>query len=249
MKKINSIVFNKKNIAYKNNFSKVKNPFRTIVFLCGYMSDMEGTKSIFLEELCTKENLGYVALDYSGHGKSTGDFFEGSISEWTQESLAVIDALVETPMILIGSSMGGWISLLVSLKLKKKVVAIINIASAVDFTEGLIWDELTKKQKSILMKKGKVDIKRGGSDYRITKKLIEDGRENLLLNKKILINIPVILMHGLCDKSVPVENSLKLAEKLSSKDVKIVLVKKSDHRMSEGHDLKLLGKELLELVG
>ncbi|MCH9753743.1 MAG: alpha/beta hydrolase [Alphaproteobacteria bacterium] len=248
MNKSNSIIFNNKNIAYKNNFSKVKNPYRTIVFLCGYMSDMDGTKSLFLEDFCTENNLGYVALDYSGHGKSSGDFFEGSISEWTKESLAVINELVKTPMILIGSSMGGWISLLVAIKLKKKVAGIINIASAVDFTEVLMWDSFTEKQKFDLMGKGKINIERGGSDYCITKKLIEDGRKNLLLKKIIPIDMPVVLMHGFRDESVPIEISVKLAEQLSSKNVKVILVKDSDHRMSEQSDLKLLAIEVTELV-
>lgn len=248
MKRNSKIIFNSKNIAYKNNFSKVKNVSRTIVFLCGYMSDMDGTKSLFLEEFCTVNNLGYVALDYSGHGKSSGDFFDGSISEWTKESIAVINEVVATPLVLIGSSMGGWISLLIALKLKNKVAGIINIASAVDFTENLIWEELTSKQKSILMEEGKVDMERGGANYSITKKLIEDGRRNLLLNKKIPINIPVTLLHGMCDESVPVKNSLKLAEQLSSENVKVIIEKKSDHRMSNETDLKLLGQELLSLI-
>jgi uncharacterized protein len=239
----------KHNIAYKANFSKVKNSELTIVFLCGYMSDMEGAKSLFLEEFCTKNNLSYLAFDYSGHGKSSGDFMDGSISEWAEESIEIINKLVETPIIPIGSSMGGWISLLVALQLKNKVKAIINIASAVDFTENLMWNKLTDNQKIILENDHKVTIDRGGYDYCVTKKLIEDGRENLLLNGEIPVDVPVVLLHGMRDDSVPVENSIKLAEKLSSKDVRVFISKDSDHRMSGESDLKLLGESLLKLVG
>jgi esterase/lipase len=236
------------NIAYKDNFSKVKNPEITIVFLCGYMSDMEGAKSLFLEEVCTQNNLGYLAFDYSGHGKSSGDFLDGSISEWTEESIEIINKLVETPIIPIGSSMGGWISLLISLQLKNKVKGIINIASAVDFTENLMWNTFTENQKIALENENKITINRGGYDYCVTKKLIEDGRENLLLNGEISIYVPVILLHGMRDESVPVENSIKLAAKLSSKNVQIIISKDSDHRMSEEPDLQLLGESLLKLL-
>ncbi len=245
------IKLGKHNIAYKSNFSKLKNSDITIVFLCGYMSDMEGTKSLFLEEFCTQNNLRYLAFDYSGHGKSSGNLMHGSISEWTEESIEIIKQLAETSIIPIGSSMGGWISLLVALKLKGKVKVkgIINIASAVDFTENLMWGALTDDQKVIIEKENKVTIGRGGYDYCITKKLIEDGRENLLLNREIPIDVPVILLHGMRDDSVPVENSIKLAEKLSSKDVQVVISKDSDHRMSEEADLQLLGSSILKLLG
>ena len=247
-KQFNFIKAGVKNIAYKDNFSKTKDKSCSVVFLCGYMSDMEGTKSTYIEDFCTENNLGFLALDYSGHGSSSGDILDGCISEWYQEAIVVIESKISTPVILVGSSMGGWISLLVTLKLKEKVVGILNIASAVDFTEDLMWEEMIREEKAELIDQGVVKVKKGDREYKITKKLIEDGRKNLLMRSKIPIDIPVILLHGMQDDVVPVNLSIKLAEQLQSQEVRVILSKQSDHRMSSEKDLEEIGKCLLSLI-
>lgn len=236
------------NIAYKNNFLKVKNAKITVVFLCGYMSDMEGTKAEFLNEFCTKNGIGYFAFDYSGHGSSSGDIKNGTISQWSGEAIHIIERFVTTPVILVGSSMGGWISLLTALKLQDKVKGIVNIAGAPDFTEDLVWEDLTEEQKKTLEEKGEVVTYRGECEYCITKDFIEDGRKNLLLRGEIPLDVPVVLMHGAQDEIVPVDVSMKVMENLSSDNVKIVIKKNSDHRMSSDEDLQLLKESVSELL-
>lgn len=236
------------NIAYKNNFSKVKNAEITVVFLCGYMSDMEGSKSECLYEFCTNNDLGYFAFDYSGHGSSSGEIKDGKISRWSHEAIHMIETHVNTPVVLVGSSMGGWISLLTALKVKNKVNGVLNIAGAPDFTEDLMFEKFTEEDKKEIDEKGEVIVYRGENEYCISKDFIEDGRKNLLLRESINIDCPVVLMHGAQDDIVPVETSMRVMEKLSSERVKVVIKKDSDHRMSSEEDLELLKKEVQELI-
>ena len=228
--------------------SKVKSPKITVVFLCGYMSDMEGTKSECLNDFCTESGLGYFAFDYSGHGSSSGDVKKGSISQWSQEAIYMVESFVKTPVILVGSSMGGWISLLTALKLKGKVQGILNIAGAPDFTEDLIFAEFTEDDKKQIKEKGEVTVYRGECEYCISNDFIEDGRNNLLLRDNISIDCPVVLLHGMQDEVVPIETSMTVMEKLSSEKVKAIVKKNSDHRMSSEEDLQVLKKEIQELV-
>jgi len=244
---VNSLIVDGKNIAYKSNLSKIKNPSITIVFLCGFMSDMEGQKSRHVEDYCNKKKLGFLALDYSGHGSSSGLITDGCISEWVYEANEVIESCTKTPIVLVGSSMGGWISLLVALK-NSRIKGIVNIASGVDFTEDLMWKKFTKTQQKNLMSKGIIKIKRGEATYIVTRKLIEDGRKNLLLRKKIPLTIPVFLLHGFSDDVVPIDVSLQLSKKLDSTNVTLLLSKNSDHRMSSESDLALLDHALEQLL-
>ena len=245
---LNKIVIDGKNIAYKSNFSKINNVSITIVFLCGFMSDMEGTKSQYLESLCTKKKLGYLSFDYSGHGSSSGLITDGCISEWTHEAISVIEHCIKSPVVLVGSSMGGWIALLVALKMQERIVGILNIAGAIDFTELLMWDSFSEQERIDLIKNGLVETERGSCRYNITRKLVEDGRSNLLLSDKIEVNIPIFLLHGSRDDIVPVSMSLTLAAKLTSENVRVIISKNSDHRMSSEQDLKLLGESLIQLL-
>jgi len=244
-----NVIIDKKNIAYKNNFSKINNPKITIVFLCGFMSDMEGTKSQHLQNFCTQKNLGYLCFDYSGHGQSSGNILDGCISDWLNETVTMVKKHTTTPVILVGSSMGGWLSLLAALELSEKVVGILNIAPAVDFTEILMWDLFSEEEKKTLLSEGLVRIeKASGAIYNITKKMIEDGRKHLLLTKGINLDIPIILLHGLNDNIVPVRVSLALIDKLTSDQSTLIISKSADHRMSSPQDLDLISDSVAKII-
>ena len=176
-----------------------------IVFLTGFKSDMTGTKASVLDEFCHARGLGFLRFDYSGHGASSGDFLDGTISRWFGDALAAFDRLTEGPQILVGSSMGGWIMLLLALARPERVNGLIGVAPAPDFTEALIWPSLSESDRGKLLRDGKLEQPSDYSPepYVITRALIEDGRRNLLLNNTIAIDAPVRLLHGLNDRDVP----------------------------------------------
>lgn len=221
-----------------------------VMFCGGFMSDMTGGKAVFLEEHCKAAGLSFLRFDYTGHGQSSGDFEDGSIGDWAGNALAAFDRLTSGPMVLIGSSMGGWTSLLVSLQRRERIAGLIGIAPAPDFTEDLIWGSMPRTQREDLEKAGRVEQPSEYSDspYIITRKLIEDGRRHLLLRDPIALDCPVRLLHGLEDAAVPWETSLRIAEKLTSRQVEIQLVKGGDHRLSEERDLARLGETLDALL-
>ncbi len=232
-----------KAISYKSYSNKTLQNIPTIVFLGGFMSNKNSTKATFLFNFCQKNDISFVCFDYRGHGESSGTMLEGTISGWLEDSLDVIDNLTTGEIILVGSSMGGWLSLLATIARPERVRAIIGIASSPDFTENLIWKKLTSAQQKELMEKNMVEIIGGDKEeyrYIFTKDLIIDGRKNCIMNGKIPINKPVILLHGYQDKTVPFDISLKIAELLESEGVKLLLSKNSNHRMSSEHDLKML---------
>src|SRR5712691_3562974 len=217
-----------------------------ILFLGGFRSDMTGTKALFLEDYCRSRGAAYVRFDYFGHGASSGDFAQGTIGRWREDAIAVIDSLTAGPQILIGSSMGGWIMLLAALARPGRVAALIGIAGAPDFTEELLWPRLTPAQREEIMGRGSVilpsDFDPAG--YLYTRALIEDGKRHLLLRAPIALDIPVRLLHGLADESVPWQLSLRLAGRLASRDVALTLVKDGDHRLSSEPDLARLAQTL-----
>ncbi len=215
------------------------------------MSDMTGSKALALEEHCRKQGRAFLRFDYSGHGQSSGAFRDGTIGRWADDALDAIERLTEGPQILVGSSMGGWIMLLTALKLKHRVAGLIGIAAAPDFTEDLIGRELTEEQRQAVESAGFVNIPSdyGDEPYTITKALIEDGRDHLLLGGPIPLNGPVRLIHGLKDADVPWRTALRLQDALTSTDVEVTLVKDGDHRLSEPHDLARLTDSLDRLIG
>jgi pimeloyl-ACP methyl ester carboxylesterase len=222
-----------------------------VVFLSGFMSDMEGTKALALEEHCQQRGQAYLRFDYSGHGQSSGAFVDGTIGAWAEDAIYAIEQLTEGPQVLVGSSMGGWIMLLAALHLKDKVCGLLGLAAAPDFTEDLIESELTGEQRQIMARDGFVEIPcdyDDGEPYTITQKLIDDGRNNLLLGGDIALAQPVRLIQGLKDNDVPWETALKLQEKLLSRDVEVTLIKDGDHRLSEPADLKRLSVTLDALL-
>jgi len=221
-----------------------------VMFLGGFMSNMQGTKAIALEKFCRTTGHAFVRFDYSGHGESSGKFVEGTIGSWLSDALLIFDSFTNGPQILIGSSMGGWIMLLLALARPQKVSGLIGIAAAPDFTENLLWERYDANVRAKLEKHGvhyeKNDY--GDEPYVITKELIDEGRKHLLLHKNITINCPVRLLHGMRDASVPWMTACKISEKISSEDVRIVLIKDGDHSLSRDEDIHSLQVTLQELL-
>jgi pimeloyl-ACP methyl ester carboxylesterase len=222
----------------------------TVVFLPGFRSDMNGDKARHLAGVCVARGQAMLRFDYSGHGESGGRFEDGTISRWTEDALAAIDRLTAGPLILVGSSMGGWIALLAARSRPHRVEALIGIAAAPDFTERLMWDAMAPPERARLLEDGVLHIpSQYGPPTPITRALIEDGRRHLLLDKPIPIACPVRLLHGQADPDVPWETSLRLAARLAASDVRTVLVKDGDHRLSRPADLALLSEVLAPLLG
>jgi pimeloyl-ACP methyl ester carboxylesterase len=222
----------------------------TVVFLPGFGSDMSGEKATSLATFCSNVGQAMLRFDYSGHGESDGRFEEGTIGQWTEDALAIIDALSAGPLVLVGSSMGGWIALLAALARPERVAGIVGIAAAPDFTEILMWQSMTFQERDRLMADGVLFApNRYGPPTPITRALIEDGRTHLLLDRPIPLTCPVRLLHGQNDQDVPWELSLRLADRLESTDVQVILVKDGEHRLSRPADLALLHRTLAPLLG
>ena len=217
-----------------------------VVFLGGFASDMTGTKALALEDHCRERGRAYLRFDYLGHGQSSGAFADGTIGRWADDAIAVLDQLTEGPQVLVGSSMGGWIMLLTALARRDRVAGLVGIAAAPDFTEDLMWSDLGEAQRETLMRDGAVELpaEYGDEPTTISRALIEDGRDHLLLRDTIALSCPVRLLHGMADSSVPWRTALTLADKLASTDVEVVLVKGGDHRLSEPADLERLCRAL-----
>ena len=222
----------------------------TVVFLTGFRSDMTGDKATMLARFCAERGQAMLRFDYAGHGASGGRFEDGTIGRWTGDALAVIDRLTEGPVVLVGSSMGGWIALLCALARSHRVAGLIGIAAAPDFTELLMWQAMTGEERTSLMRDGVLHVpSQYGEPYPVTRALIEEGRTHLLLSGPIALDCPVRLLHGQADPDVPWETSLRIAERLSGADVQVILVKDGDHRLSRPQDLALLRRTLLPLLG
>jgi pimeloyl-ACP methyl ester carboxylesterase len=221
-----------------------------VVFLPGFRSDMNGEKAVHLATHCAARGQAMLRFDYSGHGASTGRFEDGTIGIWAADALAVIDQLTEGPLILVGSSMGGWIALLTARARPHRIAALIGIAAAPDFTETLMWAAMSQAERATLTNEGVLHVpSQYGDPYPITRGLIEDGRNHLLLHAPIPLACPVRLLHGQCDPDVPWETSLRIAERITGPDVHVTLVKDGDHRLSRPADLALLTRTVDALLG
>ena len=213
-----------------------------VVFLGGYRSDMSGSKALALEACCRARGQAFLRFDYFGHGESSGDFTDGTIGRWSEDALAVLDALTAAPQVLVGSSMGGWIMVLAALARPERIAGLVGVAAAPDFTEDLIPIRLTADQKESLERDGIIHL---ASDYGdeptpVTRDLIEDGRRHLVLRRALPLDVPVRLLHGMKDADVPWQTSLRLAQMVNSADVEITLVKDGDHRLSDEPGLERL---------
>jgi pimeloyl-ACP methyl ester carboxylesterase len=233
-------------IAYHRRAGKAPG----IVFLGGFMSDMTGTKAMRLDAFARARGQAYLRFDYFAHGGSSGDFAEATVGRWKDDALAVIDKLTAGPLILVGSSIGGWLMLLVALARPERVAALVGIAAAPDATEALMWARFPQEVREQILREGAAQRPSAysGEGYLFTRKLIEDGRRHLLMHATIPIMAPVRLLHGMADPDVPWQTSLALAEKLVSPDVRITLVKDGDHRLSSERDLMLLERNIEELL-
>jgi pimeloyl-ACP methyl ester carboxylesterase len=221
-----------------------------VVFLGGFKSDMTGTKATALEAHCRNAGREYLRFDYFGHGESSGRFEDGTIGRWTADALAAVDRITEGPQILVGSSMGGWIALNVALARPARVVGVVGIAAAPDFTEELIWERFGPEARRALETTGlwreKSDYDPDG--YPITMKLIEEARGHLLLGRAaIAIHVPVRLIHGMKDTSVPWSIAPRIASLILAEDVRVKLIKDGDHRLSREQDLAILFDTVEEL--
>ncbi|MEQ9317374.1 MAG: alpha/beta hydrolase [Henriciella sp.] len=221
----------------------------TFVWLSGFKSDMQGTKVVELESWAASEGHGFLAFDYSGHGDSGGKFEEGTISTWRADALAAIEAHTDGPLVLVGSSMGGWMALLAALELKSRVAGLVLIAPAPDFTEKLMWPEFSDKAKAEISDKG-VHLRPSdyGDPYPITKALIEDGRKWSILDAPIGFDGPVRILQGMQDPDVPWQHAERLVSTMTSTDLVFTLIKDGDHRLSRPQDIDRLKATCLELA-
>lgn len=212
-----------------------------VVFLCGFRSDMDSTKASALDTFCAAENISYTRFDYFGHGKSDGYFIDYTIGRGLEDALEILDHVATGEQILVGSSMGGWIGLHAALQRKGQVRGLVGVAAAPDFTERML-ERGSPEQRCEIMEEGVTWVYSdySASDYPITKKLIENGRELLLLDHPIPLDIPIHLLQGQEDADVPWELALTISDRIVGEDVNITLVKDGDHRLNRPADLALL---------
>ena len=235
-----------KKIRYLCNYYE-KNLY--IVFLHGFMSDLEGEKPKVFLKYAKKNKLGFLAIEYSGHGKSSGEFTKGNISKWTSDTKTLIKKIIKkNNFILIGSSMGSWISLNQFKYFQKQIKGFLGIGSAPEFLENLMWKKFTKKMKSETIQKGILQLKHGNYEYPITLQLIKDGRKNKVLNKKINSEINVTMVHGQKDEVVPVSYSRKVLKIFQKAKKKLVIINNGDHSLSSQRWLKIIMKELKLII-
>ena len=220
-----------------------------IVFLHGFMSDIEGEKPKAIFKYAKKNNLGFLALEYSGHGKSSGKFINGNISKWSKDVEIVIKKIVKkNNFIIVGSSMGVWLSLNQFKYFKAQIKGFLGIGSAPEFLEELMWKKFTKKMKDETIKKGIYNLKHGNYEYPITYQLIKDGRKNKILNKKIVSNIDITMIHGSKDEVVPPSYSKKVLKIFYKAKKKLIIIKNGDHSLSSKQGLKRITTELNKIV-
>lgn len=212
-----------------------------VLYLGGFKADMTGTKAMFLEKACQERGQSFLRFDYFGHGASSGDFKEGCLGRWKSDALAVLDELTTGPQILVGSSMGGWLMLLLALARPERIVGLLGLAAAPDFTSDLLH-KLKKIYQDALLADGVCYIPSALDDqpYPITMKLIEEGKKHELLANPIPIHCPVRLIHGTHDSDVPWQQSLKLMNALESDDVQMICIKKANHRLSSKANLTII---------
>ena len=220
-----------------------------VVFLGGFRSDMTGTKAQYLETWARAEGRAFLRFDYSGHGQSSGDFEDGAIGDWAADARAAILALTEGPQILVGSSMGGWISLLLARDMAAHVAGLVTIAAAPDFTEDSMWQGFDADQRAVLEEVGKIALpSEYGEPLVITRRLIEDGRNNLVLRTPLVLPFPVRMLQGTADADVDQSVALRLLEHASGDNIRLTLVKGADHRFSEPACLDLIAAAIAEVT-
>lgn len=221
-----------------------------VIFMGGFRSDMTGSKAMALESWCRARGQRFLRFDYTGHGQSSGQFRDGTIGGWAQDALDMLDQRGAGRNVIVGSSMGAWVALLVMQQRRERVAGFVGVASAPDFTERLIWQNLQPEQKKDLMEKGVFYAPScyGEEPYPIMRMLIEESRHHLLLHKAIDLPVPVRLLHGTHDRDVPWHMSVTLLESLKTDDASLRLIKGGDHRLSNPAQLEMLCKAVEELL-
>jgi len=239
-------ISNNKKIRYLTNYYK-ENLY--IVFLHGFMSDLEGNKPKAFYRFCKKIKLGFLGLEYSGHGKSSGKFTNGNISKWSKEIKIIIKKIVKkNTFILVGSSMGSWLAINQFRYFQKQIKGFLGIGSAPEFLEKLMWKKFTKKMKNETIKKGIYNLKHGNYEYPISYQLIKDGRKNKIFNKNLRSKIHVTMIHGSKDEVVPVVYSRKILTLFSKAKKKLIIINNGDHSLSNKKNLKKIMVELQKIV-
>ena len=220
-----------------------------VVFLGGFRSDMQGTKAIWLEEWAQARGRAFLRFDYSGHGESDGRFEDGCIGDWLEDAVAAISALTTGPQVLVGSSMGGWISLLVARAMPDRLAGLVTIAAAPDFTEQGFWAAFGPAEREMLLRDGQVAIpSEYGAPYVITRRLIEDGRNHLVMSASLDLPFPVRFLQGTADEDVPAHWAISLLDHATGPDMRLALVKGADHRFSTPDCLDLIGASVAEVL-
>jgi pimeloyl-ACP methyl ester carboxylesterase len=221
-----------------------------IVFLGGLKSDMEGTKAQHLDAWAKAQGRAFLRFDYSGHGQSSGIYDEGSIADWHEDTLAVVDALTEGPLVVVGSSLGGWMALLLARARADRIAGMVTVAAAPDFTEDSYWANFSDAQKLRLEADGQVELP---SDYMepyiVTRRMIEDGRKHLVLRAPLPLPFPVRCLQGTADSAVPTETALRLLDHADGPDIRLTLVRGADHRFSTPECLALIERMVVEVGG
>lgn len=224
-----------------------------VAFLGGFRSDMTGTKAVALERWAAARGRAFLRFDYTGHGASSGDFLDGCIGDWAQDAAETIEALTEGPVILVGSSMGGWISLLIARASAEdggRVAGLATIAAAPDFTADSMEPAFSDAQRREMAETGRIALPSEYSDepYVITRRLIEDGRNRLVLRAPLRLPVPVRMMQGTADRDVPMDRALKLLAHIESPDLRLNLVEGADHRFSGPRELTILAETMDEIT-
>jgi pimeloyl-ACP methyl ester carboxylesterase len=220
-----------------------------VVFLGGFKSDMQGAKALALESWCRQRGRAFLRLDYAGHGLSGGTFEAGTIGSWRDDALAVIDHEIEKPFVLVGSSMGGWIALLIARDRPQRVAGLVTVAAAPDFTEDGYWAGFTPEQRVELFERGRVAVPSDyGDPYVITRRLIEDGRRCLVLRDPLSLPMPARFLQGTADAAVPEAWAHRLLAHADGPDIRLTLVKGADHRFSEPDEIALIERDLADVL-
>ena len=243
------VTINGLKISYLYRPRLKKGPKISIIFLPGYRSDMLGTKAIFLNTLSKKIGYEYLRFDYSGHGSSEGKIETQLLSDWVNETYYLIKKKLNHPIIIVGSSLGGWIAFIMLKKFKQSVLGIIGIGAAPDFTNDII-SSLSSSQKKRYMDKNFITIKSdyGEKPYKFSKKFIEDSKKNFILLKNLRTNSKIVLLYGLQDNAVKLGTQIKLLKLLETKNAKLIILNNSDHRMSSNVDLNLLEQTIKNII-
>lgn len=219
-----------------------------VIFLGGFRSDMEGTKAIHLEAWASEERRSFIRFDYSGHGSSSEKFEDGCIGDWAEDAAAVLSELTEGPQVLVGSSMGGWIALLLAKRFPDRIKGMVGIAAAPDFTEDGFWQGFSEAARESLMEFGQLSLpSEYGEPLVVTKRLIEDGRSQLVLREDLQLPFPTRLLQGTADEDVSIDVALRLLDRAAGSDISLTLVKDADHRFSTPDCLRRIESAIAEV--